>query len=111
MGLEARLSAPRKEKKISQQQLDEMARIHSHVLGRYERGEASPSPAMASKLSNALGGSFDYLVGSTDVELDKSLMGKNVSIQRLAHEDKTCMMYSIDGLIRHTKTKSAYATK
>ena len=111
MGLEARLSALRKEKKISQQELAEMAGIHPNVLGRYERGEASPSVEMASKLSNALGVSLDYLVGNTDVELDKSLMDKIVSIQKLADEDKTCIMYSIDGLIQHAKTKLAYATK
>ncbi len=111
MGLEARLSALRKEKKISQQELAEIAGIHPNVLGRYERGEASPSVEMASKLSNALGVSLDYLVGNTDVELAKSLLNKIASIQKLADEDKTCIMYSIDGLIQHAKTKSAYATK
>jgi len=81
------------------------------MLCRCERGEASPTFEMATKLSNALGVSLDYLVGNTDLELDKSLLDKIVSIQKLADEDKTCIMYSIDGLIQHAKTKSAYATK
>ena len=63
---------------------------------------------MASKLANALEVSLDYLVGNTDVELDKSLLDKIVSIQKLSAEDKNCIMYSIDGLIQHAKTRVAY---
>lgn len=65
----------------------------------------------ASKLSNALGVSLDYLVGNMDVEPYKSLMGNIVFIQQLACEDKICIMYSIDGLIQYAQTKLAYATK
>jgi transcriptional regulator with XRE-family HTH domain len=108
MGLEQRLSALRKEKKMSQQELAELAGIHPNVLGRYERGEASPSIEMAAKLANALEVSLDYLVGNTDLELDKSLIDKVVSIQKLPDEDKTCIMYSLDGLIQHAKTRLAY---
>jgi transcriptional regulator with XRE-family HTH domain len=108
MGLEQRLSALRKEKKMSQQELADMAGIHPNVLGRYERGEASPSIDMASKLANALVVSLDYLVGNTDLELDKALIDKVASIQKLPDEDKTCIMYSLDGLIQHAKTRLAY---
>ncbi len=108
MGLEQRLSALRKDKKISQQELAEKAGIHPNVLGRYERGEATPSVEMASKLANALGVSLDYLVGNTDVELDRALIDKVVSIQKLPDEDKLAIMYSIDGLIQHAKTRMAY---
>lgn len=66
-----------------------MARIKAYVLGRCEKSEAAPSVEMASKLSKGLGVSYDYLVGNTDVELDKSLLDKIVSIQKLADEDKT----------------------
>ncbi len=66
---------------------------------------------MVSKInhnSGTLAVSLDYLVGNTDVELDKNLLNKNVSIQKLSAEDKTCIMYSIDGLIQHAKTRVAY---
>lgn len=108
MGLELRLSALRKEKKISQLELAEKAGIHPNVLGRYERGEASPSVDIASKLAIALEVSLDYLVGNTDVELDKSILDKVISIQKLPDEDKNAIMYSIDGLIQHAKTRIAY---
>ena len=63
---------------------------------------------MASKLADALGVSLDYLVGKTDVELDKAILDKVVLIQKLPEEDKNCIMYSIDGLIQHAKTRLAY---
>ena len=63
---------------------------------------------MATKLANALGVSLDYLVGNTDVELDKDLLDKVVSIQKLPDEDKKAIMYSLDGLIQHAKTRLAY---
>ncbi|SBV90596.1 helix-turn-helix transcriptional regulator [uncultured Dysgonomonas sp.] len=68
-----------------------------------ERGEATPSVEVAAKLAQVLGVSLDYLVGNTDVLLDKV-----VSIQKLPEEDKKCIMYSIDGLIQHAKTRQAY---
>jgi transcriptional regulator with XRE-family HTH domain len=78
------------------------------VLGRYEREEATPSVDMAAKLAGALGVSLDYLVGNTDVELDQSILDKIALIQKLPDEDKNCIMYSIDGLIQHAKTRQAY---
>ena len=63
---------------------------------------------MAAKLAGALGVSLDYLVGNTDVELDKSILDKIALIQKLPDEDKNCIMYSIDGLIQHAKTRQAY---
>lgn len=109
MSLGSRLTAIRKEHKISQTELAEQVGIHPNVLGRYEREEATPSVDMAAKLAGILGISLDYLVGNTDIELDKSILDKIVIIQKLPDEDKNCIMYSIDGLIQHAKTRQAYA--
>lgn len=67
-----------------------------------------PSIEMAAKIADVLGVSLDYLVGNTDVELDQSILDKVVSIQKLPDEDKSHIMYSIDGLIQHAKTRLAY---
>jgi transcriptional regulator with XRE-family HTH domain len=88
--------------------LAEQIGVHPNVLGRYEREEATPSVDMAAKLAGALGVSLDYLVGNTDVELDQSILDKIALIQKLPDEDKNCIMYSIDGLIQHAKTRQAY---
>jgi len=108
MSLGSRLSTIRKERKIAQVNLAEQIGVHPNVLGRYEREEATPSVDMAAKLAGALGVSLDYLVGNTDVELDQSLLDKIALIQKLPDEDKNCIMYSIDGLIQHAKTRQAY---
>lgn len=63
---------------------------------------------MASKLADALDVSLDYLVGKTDLNVDKSLLDKLLTIQQLPEEDREHILYSIDGLIQHAKTRLAY---
>lgn len=108
MSLGSRLSRIRKEHKTAQGELAEKVGIHPNVLGRYERGEATPSVEMAVKIADALGVSLDYLVGNTDVELDKTILDKVIAIQKLPDEDKNHIMYSLDGLIQHARTRLAY---
>ena len=103
-----RLTTLRKQKKIAQNELAKRVGIHPNVLGRYEREEANPSIDMAVKLADALEVSIDFLVGKTDVELDKSILNKVIDIQKLPEEDKKCIMYSLNGLIQHAKNRMAY---
>jgi hypothetical protein len=63
---------------------------------------------VASKLADALDVSLDYLVGKTDLNVDKSLLDKLLTIQQLPEEDREHILYSIDGLIQHAKTRLAY---
>jgi len=111
MGFEKRLAELRKQHKISQEELAKKIGVHQNVIGRYERGEARPSIELATKLANALEVSLDYLVGNTDIELDKAIIDKIITIQKLPDEDKNCIMYSLDGLIQHAKTRLAYSSK
>ena len=108
MSFEKRLTELRKQKKISQEELAKKIGVHQNVIGRYERGEARPSIELASKLANVFEVSLDYLVGNTDLELDKTILEKVITIQKLPEEDKHCIMYSLDGLIQHAKTRLAY---
>jgi len=63
---------------------------------------------MATKLADALGISLDYLVGKTDLNIDQSLLDKLLTIQQLPDEDQEHILYSINGLIQHAKTRIAY---
>jgi transcriptional regulator with XRE-family HTH domain len=108
MSFGARLTAVRKEKKIAQSELAIKAGIHVNVLGRYERSEATPSVEVAIKLADALEVSLDYLVGKSTAKIDQSLLDKLLTIQQLPEEDREHIMYSIDGLIQHAKTRLAY---
>jgi hypothetical protein len=63
---------------------------------------------VATKLAHALNVSLDYLVGTTDVDIDQSLLDKVLSIQSLHDEDREHIQYAIDALIQHAKTRIAY---
>ncbi|ELR67983.1 hypothetical protein C900_01456 [Fulvivirga imtechensis AK7] len=64
--------------------------------GRYERGAAKPTIEVASKIARILGVSLDYLVGNTDMELDKTVIDRVVEIQSLPDEDKSPILYTLD---------------
>ncbi|MEN0056405.1 MAG: helix-turn-helix transcriptional regulator [Mucilaginibacter sp.] len=103
-----RLASIRKERKVSQSDLGIKAGVHANLIGRYERDEAIPSVEVASKIADALSVSLDYLVGKADKQVDQTLLDKVLSIQQLPDEDREHIMYSIDGLIQHAKTRLAY---
>lgn len=93
---------------VVQSELATKAGIHVNVLGRYERSETTPSIDVAVKLADALDVSVDYLVGKTNTHIDQALLDKVLTIQQLPVEDREHIMYSIDGLIQHAKTRLAY---
>jgi transcriptional regulator with XRE-family HTH domain len=64
-----------------------MVGIYSNVLRRYEMELANPSIEKASKLAESLEISFDYLVGITDLEMDKSIRNKILTIQKLPEDE------------------------
>jgi transcriptional regulator with XRE-family HTH domain len=108
MSFGKRLSAIRKDKKMSQEELAQKVNILANVLGRYEREEARPSIEMATLLANALEVSLDFLVGKTEKQIDQSIIDKIMTIQMLPENDQKCIMYAIDGLIRDAKARTAY---
>lgn len=73
----------RKDKKMSQDEVGKLVGVHGAVIGRYERDEVKPSIEMATQLAEALEVSLDYLVGSTDVLLEKSNVNRVLDIQKL----------------------------
>ncbi len=82
--------------------------MHANLIGRYERDEALPSVEIASKIAVALSVSLDYMVGKAYKQVDQAFLDKVLSIQQLPNEDREHIMYAIDGLIQHAKTRLAY---
>ncbi|NHA06452.1 helix-turn-helix transcriptional regulator [Mucilaginibacter sp. HC2] len=83
--------------------------VHVKFIGSYERDEAIPSVEVAGKIADVLSASLDYLVGKADKQIDQTLLDKVLSsIQQLPNEDREHIMYAIDGLIQHAKTRLAY---
>jgi transcriptional regulator with XRE-family HTH domain len=101
-----RLTEVRKDKKMSQDEVGKLVNVHGAVIGRYERDEVKPSIEMATQLAEALEVSLDYLVGSTDVLLEKDIVNKILDIQKLKENDKQHVFALLDAFIKQTKFKS-----
>jgi transcriptional regulator with XRE-family HTH domain len=103
-----RLAEVRKAKKISQEGLAQLVGVHGAVIGRYEREKVKPSIEMATQIAKALDISLDYLVGSTDLMLDKTLVNRIQDIQRLDPENKSHLLALMDAFLRDFNAKKAY---
>ena len=103
------LTAIRKDKGLSQGDLAKQIGIMGVVLGRYERDEVKPSIEVAAKIAQALGVSLDYLVGNSEVLLDKDLIKRITEIQQLSEADRQGIFFALDGLLRDAKARKAYA--
>ncbi len=103
-----RLAELRKTNKISQDKLAKSIGVHGAVIGRYERDEVKPSIEMAVKIANALNVSLDYLVGNTDLILDKDIINKIQEIQKLDDKNKEHLFALMNAFLRDHKTKQAY---
>src|SRR5690606_14306213 len=101
-----RLTEVRKEKKMSQDEVGKLVGVHGAVIGRYEREEVKPSIEMATQLAGALEVSLDYLVGSTDILLEKNVVNKILDIQKLKESDKQHVFALLDAFIKQTKLQS-----
>jgi transcriptional regulator with XRE-family HTH domain len=99
----------RKEKGLSQTDLANELGIHKNVLGRYERGEATPSVDVARKIADLLNVSLDFLTGKVDEKIDRTIVDKVVSIQKLPKEERDRIIFTLDALIRDARSRFAYA--
>ena len=88
---------------MSQDEVGKLVGVHGAVIGRYERDEVKPSIEMATQLAEALEVSLDYLVGSTDILLEKSVVNKILDIQKLKENDKQHVFALLDAFIKQTK--------
>lgn len=103
-----RLSQVRKKKKLSQADVGKLIGINGDAYGRYERNEVKPTIDMAVKISKALQVSLDYLVGNSDIEMDKATLSRVQEVTRLPDKEKDYIFVTLDALIRDFKNKQAY---
>ena len=74
-----------------------------------QRGDITPSIDVVSKIADALEVSVDYLIGKTNLLLDKEAVDRLVRISELNEDNKTFILNMIDMALRDFKTKKAYA--
>lgn len=100
----------RKKKGLSQADLGKMIGTSGDVVGRYERGDITPSVEVVSKIADALEVSVDYLLGKTKMELDKQALKRLEDISNLPDESKKFVLTLIDMALRDFKVKKAHAS-
>lgn len=110
MTLGERMTALRKKLRLSQNELGKKVGTSGDIIGRYERDEVKPSIEVASKIADELEVSLDYLMGKTDVELDNTIVNRVLEIQKLAQDDRDCLLKNVDAFLRDAKTRQAYAS-
>jgi transcriptional regulator with XRE-family HTH domain len=110
MSLHDNMLLIRKKKGLSQADLRKIIGTSGDVVGRYERGDISPSVEVVSKIADALEVSVDYLLGKTTMELDKQALKRLEDISTLAPENKKFVLNLIDMALRDFKTKKTYAS-
>lgn len=110
MSFGERLSEVRKKQGLSQDELASMIGTQGPAIGRYERSVAKPTIEVAGKLAEVLNVSLDYLVGNSDVELDKKTLQRILDVQKLPESIKEKVFYLIDVSIKDFKTRQAYGS-
>ena len=96
----------RKRKGISQAELGKQVGTSGDIIGKYERNEVKPSIEVASKISDVLEVSLDFLIGKITNEINKKTLSRLQNIELLPKEDKEHIFYMIDNLIKAAKLKS-----
>lgn len=100
----------RKKKGLSQAALGKAIGTSGDVIGRYERGDIKPSIEVVAKIADALEVSVDYLIGKTDLQLDKDAVQRLIDISKLPAENKNYVLSLIDMALRDFKAKKAYSS-
>ena len=106
MSFGKRLQEARKKKGLSQEDIAKFLNTKSPVIGRYERDEMKPSIETASKMADLLEVSLDFLMGKTDVQLDKKMFKRILEISKFSDEEKNHIYAVLDAFIAKRKIQS-----
>jgi transcriptional regulator with XRE-family HTH domain len=91
MAIGDKIQVLRKQHGWSQQQLAKKIGTSGPIVGRYERGEMTPSVEVAKKLADTFDVTLDFLVddtGKTAEIKDKAMLQRIMEIQALDMEDQ-----------------------
>ncbi|MBI3141715.1 MAG: helix-turn-helix transcriptional regulator [Bacteroidetes bacterium] len=103
MNLGSKITELRKQKGWSQSELAQKLEVSREIVGRYERNDAVPSIEIAKRMADVFEVSLDYLVGSTEQEVDKATLNRLQEINRLSDENKKLVYTFLDSFITKTK--------
>jgi len=108
MKIGERITHARKQLKWSQADLGHKVGVSREIIGRYERGEVSPSIDVAIKIAEAMDVSLDYLAGGNVAHFDNKTIKLINEIEELAPEVKDKLIFLANAVIRDYKAGKAY---
>jgi len=106
MSFGQRLLEARKKAGLSQEDIAKQLGTKGPAIGRYERDEMKPSIEVAAKMSEILDVSLDYLVGKTDVQIDKNILIRILELSKSSDEDKSHIFAVLDAFVAKRKIQS-----
>ena len=102
-----KIAFTRKQKDMTREELAERVGTSGAIIGRYERGDMSPSIEIATKIADALEVSLDYLTGKSSLVIkDVKMLQRLEDIDKLPATDKDNIFYTLDNLIKAAKFKT-----
>lgn len=110
--LGGRIFQLRKERGWSQPDLGKRIGTSGDIIGRYERGDMTPSVEVARKLARELDVTVDYLVGDRDLPealKDPTMLNRWKALEDIAPEDRDRILFVVDGLIRDARARQTYS--
>lgn len=106
MNIGSNIMSLRKEKGWSQSDLAKAVGVSREIMGKYERNDTFPSIEVAKKIADALEASLDYLVGTSETQVDRATLKRLQEIDRLSEENKKMVYTFLDSFIVKTKLQN-----
>lgn len=106
MSFGSRLLQARKKKGMSQEKLAKVLGTKGPAIGRYERDEMKPSIEAAAKMAQILDVSLDWLVGHTDLELDKKMIQRIQQVTKMEAKDREHVFAMLDAFIKQNLSQT-----
>jgi len=113
--LAQRIKDGRKNRGFSQQKLAELADVHYTNIGKYERGEATPSSSVLNRIAQALELSPDYLINGTledkasNTISDNDLLIQFKKVEKLPQDKKKLVKEFLDAFLFKTNIQQQLA--
>ena len=101
-----RITLHRKQLKMSQDDLAKKIGTSAPIIGRYERGEITPSIEVAAKIADVLNVTVDYLLTGSGLMMDKKMMHRLQLLEQLEDEDRDALLKVVDNYLTTAQLQS-----
>jgi transcriptional regulator with XRE-family HTH domain len=102
----------RTKKKLSQSQLAKQLNTNHSLIGKYEREEVVPKIDAVIRIAKLLDTTVGFLLGETEqvnIFEDPTMLERLNVIHDFPSNDKSCILYALDAMIRDVKARQAYS--